>query len=171
MRNDASPTAFDTLVHQRFCVMAVRITLQSMEMHQHRRVELHRLRFRPIQHDEVSVGHIHNFSSILHVGTREKTGGNDGLKMRSGQPAGSIVVGLKQRHRANKRKKNGLNNATGEIGFRRQSHRGENLTRADTKDESSMLNFRFDSEKKWDNLSKTPDLIGVFAFALRHKIE
>ena len=105
MRNDASPTAFDTLVHQRFCVMAVRITLQSMEMHQHRRVELHRLRFRPIQHDEVSVGHIHNFSSILHVGSREKTGGNDGLKMRSGQPAGSLVVGLKQRHRANKRKK------------------------------------------------------------------
>jgi hypothetical protein len=78
---------------------------------------------------------------------------------------------LKQRHRANKRKKNGLNNATGEIGFRRQSHRGENLTRADTKVESSILNFRFDSEKKWDNLSKTPDLIGVFAFALRHKIE
>ena len=51
---------------------------------------------------EVAVGHIDDFASILHFGAREKTRGHNGLKMRSGKPPRSFVVGLKKRHSAAK---------------------------------------------------------------------
>ena len=85
VRNDAQPAAAAQRVHQQPRVVAARITLQTVEHNDERRVRVGLVRG-PVQVDEVVVGCVPTFAPIRNPRKAPQARGHDRLRIAADQP-------------------------------------------------------------------------------------